>query len=86
MDLILDFNEPVVIKLINNPLVNDWVRHLNTTDKWDCWNVPQCVYDDNGDKEKYRLEMIAAIEDFNNTNKVNFHFKLLKTRNLQEKI
>ncbi len=79
MDLILDFEkDTVIIKLIDNPLVRDWALHLNTTDLWDCWNVPQCVYEDNGEKEKYRLEMIAAIEDFNATNKVKFPFQVTK--------
>jgi hypothetical protein len=74
MDLILEFNEPVVIKLIDNPLVNEWISQLKTQEPWDCWTVPNCVYINDDEKEKYRKQLLFALEDFNDNNKVKFPF------------
>jgi hypothetical protein len=84
MDLIIDYETgPLVIQLINNPLVRDWANKLNVDKAWDCWNVPQCVY--YGEKEQYRLSLINAIQDFNHSTGITFPFAVTSTTDFTRK-
>jgi hypothetical protein len=80
MNLIIDYQsfwgtKSVVIKLIDNPLVNDWIKNFKADEEWKVWHKQQCrVKTDGFDAE--RLDLIRVIDEFNSSMDFKFPFEI----------
>jgi hypothetical protein len=76
MNLIIDYERSsVVIELIDNPLVKDWIENFKADEEWRVWDKRQCTIAKEGMDEK-RLALIRTIEKFNATMDFKFPFEV----------
>lgn len=80
MNLIIDYKSflrtsSVVIKLIDNPLVNDWIKNFKADEAWEVWGKDQCNVFNTG-IDKHRVELIRVINEFNSTMDFKFPFEV----------
>lgn len=68
MQIICEFsNSTVVIEVVDNPVVQDWLAHSDFTASWkSSWHYPTAANYDTFKKEVYRKKLIDTIQQFNN--------------------
>jgi hypothetical protein len=76
MNLIIDYQKSsVIIELIDNPLVNNWVKNFRPDEDWKSWRKLQCAIFKEG-KDKCRIALIDAIKNFNSILDFKFPFEV----------
>lgn len=80
MNLIIDYKSflstsSVVIKLIDNPLVDDWIENFKADEPWKVWQKQQCKTFSAG-RDESRLELIRVINAFNASMDFQFPFEV----------
>lgn len=76
MKLILTYsNQEITIELLDNPTVNRWVEHLQIDKEWHSFNFsPSTILENDKERERFRKELVATIQNFNNRFDVEFPF------------
>jgi hypothetical protein len=76
MNLIIDYaNTSAVIKLIDNPLVENWIKNFKTDETWNVWHKQQCTVFAEGIDAR-RSDLIRVIDEFNSTMDFQFPFEI----------
>ena len=82
MKLVLTYpKQEIIIELLDNPVVNRWIQHLDLNQKWKSFNfTPSNIVQHDGEKDKFRKELIVTIQNFNKRfNNIEFPFVVSDT-------
>jgi hypothetical protein len=82
MNLIIDFaDSSVTIKLLDNPVVNKWIKDINKVSEWRVWETNQArtlenYRGPNENRELRRKGLISAIRNFEADTGIKFPFEV----------
>ena len=76
MKIILTYpTQEITIQLLDNPVVNRWVKNLKIDTDWQSFNfTPSKIVQNDSEKDLYRKELITNIKNFNNRFGIEFPF------------